>query len=139
MHCNINSFFVLNYFEGDIMKNLIEQWTNINQNTWVSVQKLADINAHLWLNMAQQQMNMWDICLESSNKQMQALNKGKKMQDFLASQPQLAEEFNKKVLNNTRETVELWVDTKNQWVNWGENVFKQTTELSAWMKSTPAT
>jgi hypothetical protein len=118
------------------MKNLIEQWTHLHQNAWVSVQKLADMNAHLWLNMVQQQMDMWDICLESSNKQIQMLNEGEKMQDFLTSQPQLAEEFSKKVLNNTRETVALWVDTKNQWVSWGERIFEQTVESNAWMKPT---
>ncbi|MDY6992134.1 MAG: phasin family protein [Pseudomonadota bacterium] len=117
------------------MQNFMEQWSNFNKQNLLSVQKLADINSHFLMNLTQQQMDLMGIYVEGSNKHIQTLSSAKRVQDVLTHQSQWVEEFNKKMLNNARVTLEMMVDTKNQWVDWTETHIKQTAELNPLAKT----
>ena len=112
------------------MQNVMEQWSHFNKQALLSAQKLADINTHFLMNLTQQQLDMVGIYVEGSNKHLQTLSSARRVQDVLTSQSQLVEEFNKKLLNNMRVTLEMMVDTKNQWVDWTETQIKQTSEFN---------
>ena len=110
------------------MQAYLKQWSDFNQDMMVSAQKLADINTHLWQNLAQQKMDMVSIWVETTNKQVQTLTQAKRVEEVLDGETQLVEEFNKKVLNNHRSTLDIWDKTKNQLVDWTKDNQKKAGE-----------
>lgn len=118
------------------MQAQMKQWSDLNQSVLASAQKLADINTNLLMNLAQRQMDMVGIWVETGNKQVQALSQAERVQDVVATESQLVEEFNKKVLNNFRVTVDMLVESKNQLTEWAEDGMKQAAEWNPWLQST---
>jgi biotin-(acetyl-CoA carboxylase) ligase len=106
------------------MQAYLKQWSDFNQDVMVSAQKLADINTNLLKNLAQQKMDMVGIWVETTNKQIQTLTQAKRVQEVLEGETQLTEEFNQKVLNNYRSTLDVWDNAKNQLTDWTQDNLK---------------
>jgi Phasin protein len=112
------------------MQNFMKQWFDLNQRTFASAQKFAGINSDLMMNLAQQQMDMVGIYVDSGNKQVQTLSQTKRLGDMYTTQSQLTEEFNKKFFNNMRVSVEMMTDAKRQLTEWFQDGLKQAVEVS---------
>lgn len=118
------------------MQAVIKQWSEFNKSAFISAQKLADINTHLMMNLAQHQLDTFGIYMENSQKQIQSLTQTKRMQDILETQYQMATEVNKKLVHQVRMTMEIFVDTKNQLTEWTETGWKQAAEFNPFLKYT---
>ncbi len=112
------------------MQAQMKQFSDFNQKSLASVQKLADINTQLMTNLAQQQMDMVGMWMESGNKQMQTLSQANKVQDVIEGESQLMGEMSQKVLGSFRTTMDTLVDAKDQLTAWAEEEVKQVTELN---------
>jgi phasin family protein len=104
------------------MMNIVE----FNKTVFGSFQKLFEINHNLALSLAQQQLDIANIYVESSIKQTQVLSAEiKPLQELLYAQSKLVQEVNKKLLNNSRNTLDVLVDAKEQFTEWSDTVTKQ--------------
>ncbi len=112
------------------MQNFMKQWFDLNQQTFASAQKFASINSDLMMNLAQQQMDMVGIYVDSGSKQVHGLSQAKRLSDVYTTQSQLTEEFNKKFFNNVRVSVEMVMDTKKQLTEWFQDGLKQAAAVS---------
>lgn len=112
------------------MQNYLKQWSDLSKNAIVATQKLVDINTDLMMNLTQQQMDMVGIYVVTGNQQVQALSQAKHLPEIMAAQSQGVEEFNKKIFNNVRVTVEMFTDVKKQLTGWVQDNFQQVMAAS---------
>lgn len=104
----------------------------INKSVINSFKKLFEINHNLVLSLAQQQLELVTIYAESGIKQGQILSSEvKPAQEVFAVQSKVAKEFNKQLLNNSRVTLEILVDTKKQFSGWAESTLQQAQDLNS--------
>lgn len=98
----------------------------LNKNVIDSFKKFFEINHNLVLSLAQQQLELVTICAESGIKQGQILSaEVKPAREIFTVQSKVAKEFNKQLLNNSRVTLEILVDTKKQLSGWAETAVQQ--------------
>jgi hypothetical protein len=114
---------------------LVKQWVDLNKNMMVSVQKFTEINSNLAINLAHQQMDLAGIYMEGGNKQLQSFSGVKNVRDVLYNQSQLASDFNKKLLNNVRVSVEMMIDAKKQMTDLVEAGVKDVLETNPLTKA----
>lgn len=110
------------------MQTVMKKWFELNQDVMLAGQKWFDINANLAMNLAQQQVELYGIYVDSGSKQVQALSQAKGMQETVSSQTELFDEFKKKFVNNLRVTVEMLVETRSQLAEWTESNVKQASQ-----------
>jgi hypothetical protein len=114
----LGSDFIL----GGFMMNTAK----LNKNVIDSFKKFFEINHNLVLSLAQQQLELVTICAESGIKQGQILSaEVKPAREIFTVQSKVAKEFNKQLLNNSRVTLEILVDTKKQLSGWAETAVQQ--------------
>ena len=99
-------------------------WLDSSKQTLANLKSLGEINYTLMNRLAQQQMEAFSICLESSVKHMQALSEAQDVKALLTSEAELADDVGKKFLSNVQGTLEVLDGTKAQWVDWAESSFK---------------
>ncbi|ALG68996.1 phasin family protein [Beggiatoa leptomitoformis] len=116
------------------MSEQLQQWSDLNKGAMASFQQFADINRNLFMSLAQQQMSLVGIYVESGTKYMEAVSKAKDFQDVLSAQSRTFEEFNRKVLENFRSTMEMMVGVKGQLVSLAEKSTKEVVELNPAIK-----
>jgi hypothetical protein len=116
-----------NFILGGFIMNAAE----INKTVINSFQKFFEINHNLALSLAQQQLELVTICAESGIKQGQILSSEvKPAQEVFTVQSKVAKEFNKQLLNNSRVTLEILVDTKKQLSGWAETAVQHAQDLN---------
>jgi phasin family protein len=110
------------------MQTQIANWLELNQDNFAATQKWIDINSNLFINLAQQQLELLGICVESGNKQVQAWTQAKEPGEVITAQTELLNTFRKQVVNNIHVTVDVWLDSKKQVTQWTENSLKQAAQ-----------
>jgi hypothetical protein len=118
------------------MQAQMQKWSDFNQSLLVSAQKLADINTNLLMNLTQQQMNQAQIWVESANQQVQTITQTQRVPEILKAESQHIEDFNKKMLNNSRATLDSLVETKNQLTDWAQEGMKKAAQMNPWLQPT---
>ncbi|EIJ41622.1 Phasin protein [Beggiatoa alba B18LD] len=116
------------------MSENLQQWSGLNKNTIDSFQQFAEINRNLFTGLAQQQMNLISLYMESGTKYMEAISQAKNFQDVLSAQSTAFEEFNRKVLENFRTTMEMMVGVKTQLVSLAEQNTKDVAGFNPILK-----
>ncbi len=106
-------------------------WLDTSKQTLANMKSLGEINYTLMNRLAQQQMEVFSICLESGVKQMQAMSEAKDINAFMNSEAELADEAGKKILSNVQGTLEVLDGTKAQWVDWAETSMKDFPKAAA--------
>ncbi|NJO17377.1 MAG: phasin family protein [Thioploca sp.] len=110
------------------MQTQIAKWLELNQDNFAATQKWIDINNHLFMNLAQQQLELFGICVDSNNKQVQAWTQAKEPGEVITAQTELLNDFRKQVVNNIHVTVDVLLDNNKQVTQWTENSLKQVTQ-----------
>lgn len=114
-----------------ILGGFIMNTAEINKTLINSFKKFFEINHNLALSLAQQQLELVTIYAESGIKQGQILSaEVKPAQEIFTVQSKVAKEFNKQLLNNSRVTLEILVDTKKQFSGWVESAVQQAQDLN---------
>jgi len=109
---------------------LIEKWTDLNKTAMEAIKELGEINTNAMSRLTQRQMDMMNVYMEGSAKQLEALNGSKNVQDIVASQSRLFTELNEKLMENARETLEVLVDTKEELSQWVEKGMEEVKDAS---------
>ncbi|MGH8657810.1 MAG: phasin family protein [Gammaproteobacteria bacterium] len=100
------------------MKEMFDQWASISRNAIGSMQELAEINMKIVAKLSEQQQQILSTCLEASAKEMELIAGAKDPKGLLASQAQLAAEYNKKLVDIVRNTNETLMACKNDLSGW---------------------
>jgi phasin family protein len=108
---------------------LIKQWTELNKNAIEAIKELGEINTSTMTRLTQRQMEMVNLYMEGGAKQLQALHDVKGMPDIVATQTQVITEVNEKLMENARQTMEIFADAKAQLSAWAEKGLENTTAL----------
>lgn len=106
----------------------IAKWLELNQDNFATTQKWIDINNNLFTSLAQQQLELFKICVANGNKQVQAWAQTKEPGEVVTVQTELLNNFRKQVVNNIHVTVDVLFDSKEQVVQLTENSFKQAAQ-----------
>lgn len=109
-------FGVVNTMQND----LIQQWAELNKITTDSIKELGEINTNAMTRLTQRQMEMMNLYMEGGAKQLETLNETKDVQDIVAAQSRLFNEFNTKLTENARQTASELVDVKDKLSAWVE-------------------
>lgn len=96
------------------MKQQIKQLADLNKSVVATMQKFADINSGIANSLLNQQMEVFSSYADSSAKQLKSLSEAKRVQDVMSIQADALQEMSKKVLENSRSTIEILVDGKNK-------------------------
>jgi phasin family protein len=96
-------------------------WSDMGTQFFSNLKGLGEINYTLMNRLAQQQMEMMSICLESNVKHLQVLSEAQDVKGLLNSEASLVDEAGKKVLSNVQGTMEVLEGTKAQWLEWADN------------------
>ncbi len=101
-------------------EDFTKQWAEMNKATMNAFKELGEINAGAMTRLTQRQMDMVNLYMEGGAKQLEMFGDAKNMQDVMATQTQLVTEFNEKLIDNARQTIEVLTDTKDALTTWAE-------------------
>ncbi len=110
-----------------MQNDLIQQWAELNKITTDSIKELGEINTNAMTRLTQRQMEMMNLYMEGGAKQLETLNETKDIQDIVATQSKLFNEFNTKLTENARQTASELVDVKDKLSAWVEKNTEITT------------
>ncbi|MBE9561986.1 MAG: phasin family protein [Proteobacteria bacterium] len=114
-----------------MQNDLIKQWAELNKVTTDAIKELGEINTNAMTRLTQRQMEMMNLYMEGGAKQLESLDETKDVQDMVATQSRLFEEFNTKLTENARQTASELVDVKDKLSAWAEkNTEVATANLS---------
>ncbi|OUD15592.1 phasin family protein [Thioflexithrix psekupsensis] len=116
------------------MKEQMKQWADLNKSAVETMQKLADINTGIANSLLNQQMEVVGSYADSSAKHLKSLSEAKRVQDVMSIQAQAMQDLSKKVLENSRSTMEILVDGKNKVNELLETSFKQAASYNPFAK-----
>ena len=102
------------------MQAEMEKLAETSKDMMGSLKQLSEINFSIFASLGQQQMDLVGIYMEAGTKQLQAAGDVKDLASVVSAQTQLAEDFSKKMINNTSVTVDILTDAKTQLSGWGE-------------------
>ncbi len=110
--------------------DMLKKWSEMNQSSMDAIKELGDINTRMMTRLTQRQMDMMNLYMEGSAKQMEVLNGVKNPQDVLSAQSGLYTDMNEKLMDNARQTLEVLMEAKAELTEWAEKGMKQTTNFS---------
>ncbi len=113
-----------------MQNDLIKQWTELNKTAMEAIKELGEINTAAMTRLTQRQMEMVNLYMEGGAKQLEALSEAKGVQDITAAQSRLLTEFNDKLMENARQTMEVLTDTKTQLSAWAEKGIENATKTT---------
>lgn len=101
-------------------EDLTKQWAEMNKAAMNAFKELGEINANAMNRLTQRQLDMVNLYMEGGAKQLEMFSDAKNMQDVMATQSKLVGEFNEKLIENAKQTIEVLTDTKDALTNWAE-------------------
>lgn len=107
----------------------LQKWAELNQSSMEAIKELGDINTRMMTRLTQRQIDMMNLYMESSAKQMEVLSNAKNPQDIMGSQSQLYTEMNEKLMDNARQTLEVLMDAKSELSGWAEKGMSKASKL----------
>ena len=110
-----------------MQNEMMKQWTELNKTAMDAMKELGEINTSVMTRLTQRQMDMVNLYMEGSAKQMAAFSEAKGMQDIVSAQTRLFTELNEKLIDNARQTIEILMDVKTQLSAWAEKSMENAT------------
>ena len=114
-----------------MQNEIIQRWTQLNKDAMDAIKELGEINTNAMSTLTQHQMDAVNLYMQGGAKQLETLTEAKGVQDIVATQSQTFNEFNEKLVENTRQTIEDLTKVKDQLTSWTEKTVKKATEQSA--------
>ena len=97
--------------------NLISKSANEN---YASLRKLADINMNAWDQMASKQMEVMNLCFETSCKQAELGKDVKRVDELFGKQTEMARELSEQLLESNQQVAEILSKTREEYQGWIE-------------------
>ena len=107
-----------------MQQDMLEGIESLNRSTLESVKRLGEINARALERLAQHQLNVASAFLSGNVKQFQLLGEADKVQDVVAAQSKMVAELNEHLVAHAKRTVEILLETKDEFVSWVEDGMK---------------
>lgn len=105
-----------------MQKDFLKQLNSYQQAAYEATKKLADINAHTYEKLIEQQFAVIGSCMERLNKQTQLGDVGetKEVADYLQTQGELVKECAEKSVVAGKETMEILTKARDELADWAE-------------------
>lgn len=110
--------------------DMLNKWTEMNQSAMNSIKELGDINTKMMTRLTQRQMDMMNLYMEGSAKQMEAMKGAANPQDAVSTQTGFYTEMNEKLMDNARQTLEVLMEAKAELTEWAEKGMSQASEMT---------
>ncbi len=114
-----------------MQNELIQRWTQLNKDAMEAMKELGEINTNAMSSLTQRQMDMMNLYMQGGAKQLETLTEAKGAQDIVAVQSKAFTEFNEKLVENARQTVDDITKVKDQLSTWAEKNIQKATEQAA--------
>ncbi|MEX0951464.1 MAG: phasin family protein [Gammaproteobacteria bacterium] len=105
---------------NDYIKNI----TEYNKVAYQSMTELAGINKKTIEAIAEQQMALTGLMIESSTKGFETIGKAKGYKELLSAQTELGNELSGKVMGIARNTADILTESKDEITGWVEKQAK---------------
>lgn len=117
--------------KGDaaMSNDMLNKWTEMNQSAMSSIKELGDINTKMMTRLTQRQMDMMNLYMEGSAKQMEAMKSIANPQDAVSTQTGFYTEMNEKLMDNARQTLEVLMEAKAELAEWAEKGMNQASDM----------
>jgi len=97
--------------------NLISKSANEN---YASLRKLADINMNAWDQLASKQMEVMNLCFETSCKQAELSKDVKRVDELFGKQTEMARELSEQLVESNQQVAEILSNTREEYQGWVE-------------------
>jgi len=108
--------------------DLMKQWAEANQNMMESIKQLGEINTSVMTKLTEHQMGLINSYMEGMSQQLESMKDANNVQDVISSQAKLAQEFSEKMLENTRQSMDVLMQTRTELTSWLEKGVEQGME-----------
>lgn len=102
----------------------IKTLADYNKKSYESMKELADINKKSFEQIAEQQMALFSLVVESNTKLFDSLSKAKGYKDLLSTQSEVGADFSGKALGIARNTADILNESKDEVSSWVEKQVK---------------
>lgn len=111
-----------------MQKEIFEGLEKLNHITFNSIMRLGEINARALERLTEHQLKVANAYMESNAKQLQMLGAATGVQDAIVAQSRMVAELNESLVSHAKQTVELLMETKEEFVEWVEDAMKVAKE-----------
>ena len=102
----------------------IKTVADYNKKSYESLKELTEINKKSLEQIADQQMALFSLVVESNSKFFETVSKAKGYKDLLSAQSELTADFSGKALGIARNTADILTESKDEVSNWVEKQAK---------------
>ena len=106
----------------------LDMVNKFNANFFASAKRLGDLNLKTFEKLAAKQAEIMNDCLESTTKHYEVLTTSKDYKQAMASQSELLQGCNEKMVGSLREAAELMASVREEYSNMVEEAVKQASD-----------
>jgi phasin family protein len=110
------------------MNEAFEMMNKAANDGYANLRALAELNMSTWDKLVAKQMEMMNMCVDASTKQMEGAKDVKAPQELMTKQVEMARECGEKVLEKNREMLELFNEVRDEYKGWAEASVSQLKE-----------
>jgi len=102
----------------------IKTVTEYNKQAYESLKDLAEINKKSLEQIAEQQLALFSLLVDSNSKYLETVSKAKGYKELLSAQSELTADFSGKALGIARNTTDILTESKDEVSSWVEKQAK---------------
>jgi hypothetical protein len=109
-------------------KENIEMFKDMASESYDVARELADINLRAWNKMLEKQMDMMNIWIEASVKQVELSSTIKDQKEYMTSQAVLTRDLGEKLIDSGRKAISAGNDMQSEYRAWYEKSVQSMTK-----------
>ena len=100
-----------------MQNQIIDQLTTASTKSYETIKSLGEINSSAIRKLTDLQFDFISMSMESGIEQAKLLNNMKNVKDIFAAGSEFASEYNEKLMGITRQTVEIFSESRDEAAN----------------------
>ena len=100
-----------------MQNQIINQFTTASTQSYETMKSLGEINSSVVRKLTDLQFDFISMSMESGIEQAKSLSNMKNVKDIFAAGSEFASEYNEKLMGITRQTVEIFSESRNEAAN----------------------
>jgi hypothetical protein len=109
-------------------KENIEMFKDMASESYDVARELADINLRAWNKMLEKQMDMMNVWIEASVKQVELSSTIKDQKEYMTSQSVLTRDLGEKLIDSGRKAISAGNDMQSEYRAWYEKSVQSMTK-----------
>ncbi len=97
------------------MNETIERMNKSTSEGYANLNKLAEINMNAWQQLAAGEMTVMNLFFETAGKQADLLKDGKRVDEMMGKQAELARDLGEQLLESNKKVVEILGNTREEY------------------------